>query len=303
MSDEASEQPKTRFGHAALLGRPNVGKSTLLNAMVGEDVAIVTHKPQTTRHRLLGVLSEARGQIALVDTPGLHQRQPHGLNKRLNRTAAAVVGEVDVVIMVADAAHWTAEDDRVADRVRRFEGPRLLVLNKIDLLADRSQLLILTDRLSALLDPAAVLYTAATRNDGLNQLIDELFSCLPYGEPVYPEDEFTDRPARFLVAELVREQLMLQLHQEIPYGLTVEIEYYEQEARRVRVGALIVVAEERHKGMVIGRQGQVLKRVGSRARAKMAELLGQPVHLDLHVRTRAGWIDDERALDELGFAD
>jgi GTP-binding protein Era len=271
--------------------------------MVGEDLAIVTHKPQTTRHRLLGVLSEARGQIALVDTPGLHQRQPHGLNKRLNRTAVAVIDEVDVVVMVVDAAHWTAEDDRVADRVRSFDGPRLVVLNKIDLLSDRSRLLVLTDRVSALLQPAAVLYTSATRKDGVQPLVDELFSCLPYGDPVYPEDEFTDRPARFLVAELVREQLMLQLHQEIPYGLTVEIESYEQEARRLRIAALVVVAEDRHKGMVIGRQGQVLKRVGSRARAKMAELLGQPVHLDLHVRTRTGWIDDERALDELGFAD
>lgn len=292
-----------RFGHVALVGRPNVGKSTLLNALVGEHLAIVTHKPQTTRHRLVGVVSEARGQIALVDTPGLHQRRPHGLNRRLNRTAVAALNDVDAVVMVVDAAHWTAEDDLVADRVARFAGPRLLVLNKVDLLEERGGLLEMTARLADRLAPAAVLYTTASKGDGVAELLDELFACLPSGEPAYPEDEFTDRPARFLAAELVREQLMLQLHQEIPYGLTVQVERYDQQAGRLWISALIVVAEDRHKGMVIGRQGQVLKRVGSRARREMAELLGQPVHLELHVRTRAGWIDDERALDELGFAD
>jgi GTP-binding protein Era len=292
-----------RFGHVALVGRPNVGKSTLLNALVGEHLAIVTHKPQTTRHRLVGVVSEVRGQIAVVDTPGLHQRREHGLNRRLNRTAVAALNDVDAVVMVVDAAHWTAEDDLVADRVARFSGPRLLVINKIDLLDERAALLDMTARLSSRLNPAAVLYTAASKGEGLGELLDELFACLPSGAPMYPVDEFTDRPARFLAAELVREQLMLQLHQEIPYGLTVVVERYEQQSSRLWISALIVVAEDRHKGMVIGRQGQVLKRVGSRARREMADLFGQPVHLELHVRTRAGWVDDERALDELGFAD
>ncbi|MEE4638704.1 MAG: GTPase Era [Wenzhouxiangella sp.] len=292
-----------RFGHVALVGRPNVGKSTLLNALVGEHLAIVTHKPQTTRHRLVGVVSEARGQIAVVDTPGLHQRREHGLNRRLNRTAVAVLNDVDAVVMVVDATHWTAEDDLVADRVARFAGPRLLVINKIDLLEERSGLLEMTARLSTRIAPSAVLYTAASKGDGLDRLLDELFACLPAGAPLYPVDEFTDRSARFLAAELVREQLMLQLHQEIPYGLAVQVERYEQQQRRLWISALIVVAEDRHKGMVIGRQGQVLKRVGSRARREIAQLLGQPVHLELHVRTRDGWVDDERALDELGFAD
>ena len=294
---------ETRFGHVALVGRPNVGKSTLLNALVGEHLAIVTHRPQTTRNRLLGVVSEQRGQIALVDTPGMHQRRPHGLNRRLNRSAAAALREVDAVVMVVEATRWTAEDDLVVEHVARFEGPRLLVINKIDLLDDRAHLLALTARLSPLLSPQAVVYVAARNGNGVGDLLDELFACLPYGSPMYPEDEFTDRPARFLAAELVREQLMLQLHQEIPYGLTVQIERYEQQPQRLWIGALIVVAEDRHKGMVIGRQGQVLKRVGSRARRAMAELFGQPVHLELHVRTREGWVDDDRALDELGFGD
>ncbi len=292
-----------RFGHVALVGRPNVGKSTLLNALVGEHLAIVTHKPQTTRHRLLGVVTEARGQIALVDTPGMHQRRPHGLNRRLNRSAAAALRDVDVAVMVVDATRWTDEDDLVLERVARFPGPRLLVLNKIDLLDDRASLLGLTARLSSELDPAAVLYAAARRGEGVSELLDELFACLPEGVAQYPADEFTDRSARFLASELVREQLMLQLHQEIPYGLTVQIERYEAQKNRLWIAALIVVAEDRHKGMVIGRQGQVLKRVGSRARRAMAEMFGQPVHLELHVRTRDGWIDDEKALDELGFSE
>ncbi len=292
-----------RFGHVALVGRPNVGKSTLLNALVGEHLAIVTHKPQTTRNRLVGVVTEARGQIALVDTPGMHQRRPHGLNRRLNRSAGLALREVDAAVLVADATRWTDEDEQVLERVAGFPGPRLLVLNKIDLLDDRSSLLEWTAQLSPRLNPQAVLYLAACRAEGVAELLDELFACLPAGPPAYPADEFTDRPARFLAAELVREQLMLQLHQEIPYGLTVQVERYEARAGRLWIAALIVVAEDRHKGMVIGRQGQVLKRVGSRARRAMAELFGQPVHLDLHVRTRAGWVDDERALDELGFSD
>lgn len=292
-----------RFGHVALLGRPNAGKSTLLNAITGEHVAIVTHKPQTTRQRIIGLVNEARGQIALVDTPGVHRRKTHALNRRMNRSAGASLKGVDAAVLVVDATGWTDEDELAASMLERFEGPRLLALNKIDLLPDRSALLELTARLSERLPFDAVVYLSALKNQGLDDLLDELFRRLPTGAPAYPVDEFTDRSSRFLAAELVREQLMLQLHQEVPYGLTVMIEHYEQEARRLNIAALILVSEERHKGMVIGRQGQVLKRVGSRARHAMAELFGQPVHLELHVRVQAGWIDDERALDEFGFND
>lgn len=292
-----------RFGHVALLGRPNAGKSTLLNALTGEHVAIVTHKPQTTRQRIIGLVNEARGQIALVDTPGVHRRKPHALNRRLNRSAGASLKGVDAAVLVVDATGWTDEDELAASMLERFEGVRVLALNKIDLLPDRSVLLELTKRLSERLPFDAVVYLSAVKHLGLDGLLDELFRHLPAGPPGYPLDEFTDRSARFLAAELVREQLMLQLHQEVPYGLTVMIERYEQEARRLNIAALILVSEERHKGMVIGRQGQVLKRVGSRARHAMAELFGQPVHLELHVRVQAGWIDDERALDEFGFVD
>jgi len=292
-----------KFGHVALIGRPNAGKSTLLNALTGEHLAIVTHKPQTTRHRILGLVSEPRGQIALVDTPGVHRRKAHALNRRLNRAAAGALRGVDAAVLVVDAGHWTEEDDLAASMLEAFDGIRILALNKIDLLKDRQRLLELTATLSTRLGVDCVVYLSALKGDGLEDLLDELFARLPVGPPQYPADEFTDRSSRFLAAELVREQLMLQLHQEIPYGLTVVIERFESEARRLVIHALIVVAEERHKGMVIGRQGAVLKRVGSRARQAMAELFGQAVHLELHVKTRHGWTDDERLLDELGFAD
>jgi len=292
----------TRFGHAVLLGRPNVGKSTLLNALVGEHLAIVTHKPQTTRHRLLGLVTESRGQVAIVDSPGLHARRDHALNRRLNRVAADSSLGVDVVILVLDAQHMTSEDELALDLAARHDGPVIVVFNKIDRLKRRSDLLEKTAELEQRLNIAAVVYVSAIRSEGLDALLDEVFAHLPEGEPAYPADQFTDRSERFLAAEMVREQLMLQLHQEVPYGLTVVIERFERQARRLVIDALIVVAEERHKGMVIGRQGQVLKRVGSRARHAIAELLGAPVHLELHVKTRAGWVDDERLLDELGYS-
>ncbi len=291
------------FGHVALIGRPNVGKSTLLNALIDEHLAIVTHKPQTTRHQILGVVNDQRGQLAFVDTPGVHRRRSHALNQRLNRAAAGALRGVDGAVLVVDAGRWTDEDQLAASLLEGFGGLKILALNKIDVLKDRQQLLAKTAELSARLGIDCVVYLSALKKDGLNDLLDELFARLPAGPPQYPLDEFTDRSSRFLAAELVREQLMLQLHQEIPYGLTVVVERFEAEGRRLLIDALIVVAEDRHKGMVIGRQGAVLKRVGSRARKAMAELFGQPVHLTLHVKTRAGWIDDERLLDELGFAD
>ncbi len=298
----STETNQPRSGHVALLGRPNVGKSTLLNALVGEHLAIVTHKPQTTRHRILGVLTESRGQVAFVDTPGLHRRRDHALNRRLNRIAADTRGGVDVIVLVIDASRQTDEDSLALDQVVSFDGPAILAFNKIDLLKDRASLLTLTEQFTSKASFEAVVFLSAEKGRGLDDLLEEVFRLLPEGEGQYPEDQFTDRSERFLVAELVREQLMLQLHQEIPYGLTVLIERFERQPRRIEIQALIVVAEERHKGMVIGRQGQVLKRVGSRARHAAAELLGMPVHLELHVKTRKGWVDDEGSLDELGYA-
>ncbi|MEE4302726.1 MAG: GTPase Era [Wenzhouxiangella sp.] len=289
-------------GYVALLGRPNAGKSTLLNALVGERVAIVTHKPQTTRHRITGIVTREAGQAVFVDTPGLHRRRDHALNRRLNRIAADTRQGVDLVVMLVDAKRWTDEDQMVLDMVGQLEVPKILAFNKIDLLEDRASLLEKTAQLSEEVEFDAVVYVSAEKKKGLDDLLEEVFRHLPEAEPIFDPDLFTDKSERFLAAELIREQLMLQLHQEIPYGVTVVIERFERTPRRVEIDGLILVASDRHKGMVIGKSGQVLKRVGTRARHQIAELLGERVHLELHVKTRADWMDDEGALDELGYS-
>jgi len=290
-----------RSGYVALMGRPNAGKSTLLNALVGEDVAIVTHKPQTTRHRIAGIVNREAGQAVFVDTPGIHRRRDHALNRRLNRIAADTRHAVDLVVVLVDARRLTDEDRLVLEMVAQMEAPKILAFNKIDLLDDRAVLLERTAELTGQTDFDAVVYLSAQKRQGIEGLLDEVFAHLPRGEPIFEPELFTDRSERFLVAELIREQLMLQLHQEIPYGTTVLIERFERTPRRVEIDGLVLVASDRHKGMVIGRGGQVLKRVGSRARLRIAELLGERVHLELHVKTRRDWVDDEGALDELGY--
>lgn len=294
--------PRSRSGRVALVGRPNVGKSTLLNRLVGEHVSIVTHKPQTTRHRITGILTRPEGQAVFVDTPGLHSRRDHALNRHLNRVAAESVAGVDLVVVVIDATRQTEEDERVLDMAARAPVPRILLINKVDLLSGRESLLPLTARLTAALSVEEVVYVSALSGEGVEEFIQAVFTRLPEGIAVYDADQFTEQAERFLAAELVREQLMLNLHQEIPYGTTVTIERFERERNRIIIQALILVAEERHKGMVIGQAGGTLKRIGSRARREMIRLFGSPVHLELHVRAQPGWMDDERSLAEFGYS-
>ncbi len=292
----------TRCGYVALLGRPNVGKSTLLNTLVGEHLAIVTHKAQTTRHRITGIVNRDAGQAVFVDTPGLHRRRDHALNRRLNRIASDTRLGVNVTVMLVDATHMTDEDRMVLELMAQQDGPKILAFNKIDQLDDRTSLLERTAELTAEVNFDAVVYLSATRGEGIEDLLTEVFRLLPEGEPLFDLDLFTDQSERFLAAEMIREQLMLQLHQEIPYSLTVQIERFERTGRRIEIDALILVASDRHKGMVIGRGGQVLKRVGTRARKQIGELFGERVHLELHVKTHAGWMDDDGALDEFGYS-
>jgi GTP-binding protein Era len=300
-SAEAEAEEQRHSGYVALLGRPNTGKSTLLNALVGERVAIVTHKAQTTRHRITGIVNRDAGQAVFVDTPGLHRRRDHALNRRMNRIASETLRGVDLVVVLIDPRRFTEEDRRVFDLAERIDVPRILAFNKIDLLDDRSVLLERTAELTGRLAFDAVVYLSARRAEGLDDLLAEVFRHLPVGEPLFDSDLYTDRSERFLAAEMIREQLMLQLHQELPYGTAVVIERFERGRSRLEIGALILVASDRHKGMVIGRQGQTLKRIGSRARHAIGDAFGERVHLELHVKTRADWIDDEGALDELGY--
>lgn len=293
--------PESRCGAVALFGRPNAGKSTLLNRLVGERVSIVTHKPQTTRHRVTGIVNRPGGQLVLVDTPGLHRRRDHALNRHLNRVAAESLRGVDLAVLVIDAAGPTDEDEAAARAVVQAGIGTVLVFNKIDRVKMRSALLPLARVWSARVDPLEVFFVSALKDDGVDALADGLIAHLPVRPPLYPVDEFTTESSRFLAAEIVREQLLENLHQEVPYGTTVVIESFEEEPRRYRIGALILVSEKRHKGMVIGHGGETLKRIGIRARKAMARLFEVPVHLDLSVRVEQGWTDREADFGRLGY--
>lgn len=296
-----NESEQSRSGTVALFGRPNAGKSTLLNRLVGERVSIVTHKPQTTRHRVTGIVNRSGGQLVLVDTPGLHRRRDHALNRHLNRVAAESLRGVDLAVLVIDASGPTEEDEAAARAVVQADVAAVLVFNKIDRIRMRSDLLPLAEEWSGKLDPVEVFFISALNGDGIDALSDGLVRHLPLQPPLFPADEFTTESSRFLAAEIVREQLLENLHQEVPYGTTVVIESFEEEPRRYRIGALILVAEKRHKGMVIGQGAKTLKRIGMRARKTMEQLFGMPVHLDLSVRVEEGWMDREADFGRLGY--
>ena len=300
---DAGAAPPQRCGYVALVGRPNVGKSTLLNRLLGIKLSIVTPKPQTTRQRICGIKSTAEGQIVYVDTPGIHRAAASALNRYMNRIARAALLDVDVVLFVVEAERWTDEDGYVAEALRDAGVPVLLVVNKVDRLADKTRLLAWLGRQ---VDPARfrhVLLISARRGSGVAELERKVKELLPFSHPLYGEDQFTDRSERFLASELVREQLMQRLHQELPYALTVGIEEFVRTPRVLRIGAIVWVERETQKQIVIGKGGQVLKQVGSGARRSIEALFGEKVYLRLWVKVRGGWTDDEQALRELGFED
>jgi GTP-binding protein Era len=303
MADAESSLPRTtrRFGQVALLGRPNVGKSTLLNALVGTHLSIVTAKPQTTRHRILGVAHHGDAQLAFLDTPGLHDAGRRALNRRLNRVARQVPDEADVLVHVIEALHWTDEDEYVWRLVAAHPQPRILVINKVDRVKDKSRLLPFAAGIARAHDYASMHYLAASRGDGTGPLLDELAAAAPVAAAAYDEDSLTDRSERFLAAEMVREQLMRRLSAELPYSIAVEIERFEDDAGLARIGAVIWVERDSQKAIVIGSGGRQLKSVGTDARHAMQALFGRRVHLELWVRVREGWSDDERALTAFGY--
>ena len=292
-----------RFGHVALIGRPNVGKSTLLNQLLGTKLSIVTPKPQTTRHRILGIATRPGAQIAFIDTPGLHQGGKRALNRQLNRVARQVPDEADVLVHVVDGIRWRDEDEDVWKLVATQSAPCLLVVNKVDRLADKAALLPFAEQVARDHSYASMHFIVARRGDGVAALMDDIVARLPQGERVYGEEEFTDRSERFLVAELIREQLMLQLAEELPYAIAVEIERFVDEPDITRIGAVIWVERAGQKGIVIGAGGTQLKKVGSAARHAMEQVLGRRVFLELWVRVREAWSDDAAALRQLGYSE
>lgn len=294
---------KHRFGRVALVGRPNVGKSTLLNAFLGTKLSIVTPKPQTTRHRILGIATRPDAQIAFIDTPGLHQGGKRALNRQLNRIARQVPDEADVLVHVIDGVRWRDEDEDVWKLVSAQSAPCLLVVNKVDRLADKKALLPFAAEVTRRRAYASVHFVAARRGDGVAALLEELVELLPQAAGEYAADEFTDRSERFLVAELIREQLMLQLAAELPYATAVEIERFDDDPDITRIGAVIWVERDGQKGIVIGAGGTQLKKVGSSARRSMERVLGRRVFLELWVRVRESWSDDANALRQFGYSE
>ena len=290
-----------RCGMVAVIGRPNVGKSTLINAVMGRKVSIVTAKPQTTRHRILAVHSGDDAQIIFVDTPGLHRKAGKAMNRLMNRTAANALADADVVLFVSDATHWTTEDDDVLKRLKLADAPVVAVLNKIDKVHPREKLLDALGLMAARFDFVEIIPISAHKHDNLEQLMKMLPTFLPESPPLFPEDMHTDRSKEFHASEVIREKLTLMLHQELPYGLTVQVERYLTEDSGITINAVIWVERDSQKGIVVGKNGGVLKKVGRAARLELKEQLQRNVHLELWVKVKTNWADNEKDLMNLGY--
>lgn len=293
----------TRCGYVAIVGRPNVGKSTLLNHILGQKLAITSRKPQTTRHNMLGIKTEGEVQAVYVDTPGLHKHNDKALNRYMNRSASTALKDVDVVVFVVDRTRWTDEDQMVLEKVQHVQCPILLAVNKADRLEDKSELLPHLEWLATQLPQAEVVPISALHGQNLDTLERLVAEHLPESEHFYPEDQITDRSSRFLAAELIREKIMRQLGAELPYQITVEIEEFKQEGRVLHIHGLILVERDGQKKIIIGDKGERIKRIGQDARKDMETMFDSKVMLNLWVKVKGGWSDDERALRSLGYTD
>ena len=289
-----------RSGFAALVGRPNVGKSTLLNAMVGQKLSIVTPRPQTTRHRIVGIAHLPNAQIAFVDTPGLHQHGSRALNKAMNRTAATSLNDADLVVLVIDATKWTAEDDLALERVVASGLPAIAAVNKIDQIHPRDKLLPYMADLAKRHNFAAIVPISALKANGVEALKKTIAEALPVAPAMYADDQLTESSLEFRIAEMIREKLTLELNQEVPYGVAVEVEQMNDTDGQLTVDAAIWVDREGQKPIVIGAKGERLKRVGRSARIALNDLLNRRLHLNLWVKVRENWADNARALKHLG---
>ena len=291
----------TRFGFVAIVGRPNVGKSTLLNHILGFKLSITSRKPQTTRHRVLGIWTENECQIAFVDTPGMHTDQPKAMNRLMNQTAELALSGVDAIVMLTDGKIWNELDQRVYEKVSRSEAPKNWVINKVDKLDDKNELLPHIQNTVETRVFDEVFPVSALKNLNLEPLLGALKLQIPDGPFMYKEDLITDRSERFLTAEIVREQIMRQLGDEVPYETTVEVESFEHSGDRVGIHALISVERDGQKAILVGEGGTRLKQIGIEARKRLENLLDAHVALKLWVKVRTSWSNDERALKSLGY--
>lgn len=292
-----------RCGYVALIGRPNVGKSTLMNKLLGQKLSITSRKPQTTRHRILGIKTTENAQFVYVDTPGIHHGDKQALNRYLNRAALSIIQDVNVILFLIEALKWEDEDQLALSHCEKAGCPVILVINKVDQIKEKDKLLPFLQQVSARYQFAAVVPVSAKQGTQLDELEKCIATLLPVAEPFYPEDQITDRSTRFIAAEMIREKLVRLLGDELPYATSVEIEKFDEGADLVKIYALIWVERDNQKAIVIGKDGAKLKRIGQEARNDLEELLEKKVYLKTWVKVKRGWSDDERALQQLGYRD
>ncbi|MBC8210699.1 MAG: GTPase Era [Gammaproteobacteria bacterium] len=292
--------PSFQCGYVALVGKPNTGKSTLMNALVGEKLSITAHRPQTTRHQILGIKTTEQYQCIFVDTPGIHQDQKKAINRYMNRAATSVLDDVDLICLLLDVRHFNGDDLQVLKKIEHLQNV-ILVLNKMDQI-QKTDLLPLMQRISLLRPGLDIVPVSALKQENLEQLMVQIQKRLPQGIPQFPDDQLTDKPMRFIVAEIIREKLFRTLTQELPYSITVNVEHYKTESDLVRISASIWVERKSQKGIVIGKQGALLKKIGVEARADIERLVDSKVYLQLWVKVREDWSDDERSLSAFGYS-
>lgn len=298
----SEHQELQRCGYVTIVGRPNVGKSTLMNRILGQKLSITSKKPQTTRHQIVGIKTEGELQVVYVDTPGLHlDDKGRALNRYMNRAASEALRHVDVIVFLVDRTAWTEEDEAVLEKLKFAKCPVVLAVNKVDLLKDKSVLLPQLEQLATKLDFAEIVPISAEKGHNVEHLEEVVERYIPEGVHLYPDDQITDRSSRFVAAELVREKLMRNLGDEVPYGTTVEIEEFGHDGGLLTISALILVEREGQKRIVIGNKGEVLKGIGRDARQDMERMFDCKVMLNLWVKVKRGWADNERALHSLGY--
>lgn len=297
---DASEAP-TRCGFVAIVGRPNVGKSTLLNHILGQKLSITSRRPQTTRHQIHGVKTEGQDQVIYVDTPGMHLKEHKAINRFMNKAASDALKDVNVIVFMVDRMRWTDEDDLVLEKVRHAKAPVILAINKVDRSQDKTQLLPYLEQVAKKLDFAHIIPISATQGHNIEQLETIIRGYLPESVHFFDEDQITDRSQRFLASELVREKIMRQLGDELPYSVTVEIEEFKAVKGILHISALILVERDGQKKILIGDKGEKMKTIGRDARKDMEIMFESKVMLNLWVKVKRGWSDDERALKSLGY--
>ena len=288
----------------AIVGRPNVGKSTLLNALLGQKISITSRKPQTTRHRILGILTEENRQAILVDTPGLHSEEKRAINRLMNRAATSSIAEVELILFLVEGTHWTTDDDLVLNKIRKSGSPCILVVNKIDNIVEKDDLLPHLQKLGEMLNFTDIVPISASKGHSVDTIKKLCLESLPESDFWFPEDHITDRSSRFMASEIIREKLIRFTGDELPYSITVEIEQFKMDEKGIiHINALILVERDSQKRMVIGNKGERLKTIGQEARRDMESLFDSKVFLETWVKVKSGWADDERALRSLGYGD